>query len=186
MQPTEVLDADGQQVGTYQRSVDMPDGEMMLIARKECLGGGTIAVPACEASEPDGALRLSYGALSIREAPPYSPNVDLHAYSEFWQRLGVSNFITSSLAEYMPTGSGPVESDVDVPDNRLHKAVTAALREAAGGGVNYHLVRVSVKRGTVLLEGYQNDTPGRLAAAEAAASVPGVKEIVNMLVIRAP
>ena len=40
--------------------------------------------------------------------------------------------------------------------------------------------RVSVKRGTVLLEGYQMDTPARLAAA----SVPGVKEVVNMLVIR--
>jgi len=39
-----------------------------------------------------------------------------------------------------------------------------------------------VKRGTVLLEGYQIDTPARLAAAEAAASVPGVKEIINMLV----
>ena len=43
---------------------------------------------------------------------------------------------------------------------------------------------MSVNRGTVLLEGYQNDTPERLAAAEAAAAVPGVKEIVNMLVIR--
>jgi hypothetical protein len=34
------------------------------------------------------------------------------------------------------------------------------------------------------LEGYQSDTPARLAAAQAAASVPGVKEIINMLVIR--
>jgi osmotically-inducible protein OsmY len=50
--------------------------------------------------------------------------------------------------------------------------------------VNCYLAHVSVKRGTVLLEGYQDDTPGRLAAAEAAASVPGVKEVINMLVIR--
>ena len=89
------------------------------------------------------------------------------------------------MDEYMPTGSGPVLSDVDVPDDRLQEAVTAALREATDTGVDYHLVHVSVNRGTVLLEGYQNDTPGRLAAAEAAASVPGVKEIINMLVIRA-
>ena len=85
----------------------------------------------------------------------------------------------------MPTGSGPVLSAVDVPDDHLQEAVTAALREAASAGVDYHLVHVSVRQGTVLLEGYQNDTPGRLAAAKATASVPGVKEIINMLVIRA-
>jgi Ca2+-transporting ATPase len=183
MQPTQVLDADGQPVGTYQRSVDTPDGEMMLIAREERLGGGTIVVSAREVGEPDDAWHLPYGGLSIREAPPYSPNVDLHAYFEFWERLGISNFNTSA-AEYVPTGSGPVQCYVDVPDDRLQDAVIAALRDA-GGCVNHHLVRVSVKRGTVLLEGYQNDIPGRLAAAEAAASVPGVKEIINMLMIRA-
>jgi len=183
MQPTQVLDADGQPVGTYQRSVDTPDGEMMLIAREERLGGGTIVVPAREAGEPDDAWHLPYGGLSIREAPPYSPNVDLRAYFEFWEQLGVSNF-NSSADEYVPTGSGPVQSDVDVPDDRLQEAVIAALRDA-GGCVNHRLARVSVKRGTVLLEGYQNDIPGRLAAAEAAASVPGVKEIINMLMIRA-
>ena len=63
-------------------------------------------------------------------------------------------------------------------------ARTLVAREAGGCG-NHRLARVSVKRGTVLLEGYQNDIPGRLAAAEAAASVPGVKEIINMLIIRA-
>jgi osmotically-inducible protein OsmY len=62
--------------------------------------------------------------------------------------------------------------------------VNAALREAGDRGVDHYLVQASVKRGTVLLEGYQIDTPARLAAAEAAASVPGVKEIINMLVIR--
>ena len=76
-------------------------------------------------------------------------------------------------------------SDVEIPDDLLQEAVTAALRNAGGAGVDHHLVQVSVKRGTVLLEGYQSDTPARLAAAEAAARVPGVKEIVNMLVIRA-
>lgn len=184
MQPTQVLGADGQQVGTYQRTVDTPDGEMMLIAREERLGGGTIVMPASEAGEPNGAWHLPYDELSIREAPPYSPNVDLHAYFEFWERLGTGNF-NMTMAEFLPTGSGPVRSDADVPDDCLQEAVTAALHEAAGRGVNHHLVRVSVKRGTVLLEGYQNDTPARLAAAEAAASVPGVKEIIDMLVIRA-
>jgi osmotically-inducible protein OsmY len=118
MQPTPVLDVDGHQAGTYQRSVDTPDGAMLLIAREENLGGR------------------------------------------------------------------PVSSEEEVPDDRLQEAVTAALREAGDQGVNYHLVHVHVNRGTVLLEGYQNDTVGRLAAAEAA-RVPGVKEIVNMLVIRA-
>ena len=180
----QVLDTDGQQVGTYQRNVDTPDGEMMLIAREERLGGGTIVVPGFEADESDGTWRLPYGELSIREAPPYSPNVELHAYFEFWKRLGTGNF-NGSMDEYMPAGSGPVLSDVDIPDDRLQEAVTDALREAANAGVDYHLAQVSVNRGTVLLEGYQFDTPGRLAAAKAAASVPGVKEIINMLVIRA-
>ena len=39
MQPTKVLDANGQQVGTYQRSVDTPDGALLLIAREERFGG---------------------------------------------------------------------------------------------------------------------------------------------------
>jgi hypothetical protein len=183
VQPIQVLDIDGQQAGTYRRSVDTPDGAMLLIARKENLGGGTIVVPAREADEQDGAWCLPYGELSIREAPPYSPNVELHFYFEFWERLAAANF-SSSIDEYMPTGSGPVPSTGEVPDDRLKEAVTAALHEAGDQGVNYHLVRVHVNRGTVLLEGYQNDTVGRLAAAEAA-RVPGVKEIINMLVIHA-
>ena len=82
-------------------------------------------------------------------------------------------------------------TDVDLSDRgrdegreagRDLKAVIAALRDA-GGCVNHSLVRVSVRCGTVLLEGYQNDIPGRLAAAEAAASVPGVEEIIDMLMI---
>jgi len=182
MPPTKVLGGNGQQVGTYQRSVDTPDGEMLLIAREERLGGGTIVVPAHEAYKQAEAWGLPYSELSICEAPPYSPHVDLHAYFEFWKRLGGDN-MNSSMVQYMPTGSGPVPSEVEVPDDRLQEAVTAALREAAG--VAYHLVRTSVKRGTVLLEVYQEDASGRLAAAQAAASVPGVKEIINMLVIRA-
>jgi osmotically-inducible protein OsmY len=183
MPPTKVLDSDGQQVGTYQRSVATPDGAMLLIAREERFGGGTIVVPAREADAQDGAWRLSYGELSICEAPPYSPNVDLHAYFEFWERLGTSNS-NVSISAYLSSGSGPVQSEVEVPDDRLQEAVTAALREAGDRGVDHYLVQASVKRGTVLLEGYQIDTPARLAAAEAAASVPGVKEIINMLVIR--
>ncbi len=184
MQPTQVLDADGQEVGTYQRSIDTPNGEMMLIARAERSGGGTIVVPARQASVEDGAWHLSSGTLSVREAPPYSPNVGLYAYFEFWERMGGDNF-NQSADEYVPTGSGPVPSSVDVPDAQLQVSVTAALHAAGGAGVNFHLVRMSVTRGTVLLEGFQTDTTGRLAAAEAAARVPGVKEIVNMLVIRA-
>lgn len=184
MEHAEVLDVDGQQVGIFKNKVDTPDGEMLLVARGDRFGGGTIVVPARQADQIDDTWRLSYDELSIREAPPYSMNVGFHAYFEFWERLGAGNY-NSSVAEYMPTGSGLVKSDVDVPDDRIQEEVTDALREVADGSVDYHLVRVSVKNGTVLLEGYQNDTPGRLAAAEATASVPGVKEIVNMLVIRA-
>ncbi len=180
MKPTQVLDSDGQPIGKYQSSVDTRDGEMLLIARDEQFGGGTIVIPAREADERDGEWRLPYGGLSILEAPPYSTNVDIHAYFEFWRRLGAGNS-NGSMNEFMPTGSGPVLSDVDFPDSILQTDVSDALREAEG--VDYHLARVSVNRGTVLLEGYQNDTPGRLAAAKAA-RVPGVKEIINMLVIR--
>ena len=85
--------------------------------------------------------------------------------------------------EYTPTGSGTVTSDSNknVPDDQLRAAVESALHE----GLDYHLIQVGVNRGTVLLEGYQRDTPRRLKAAQAAASVPGVKEVINMLVIRA-
>ena len=182
MEPTQVFDEAGQQIGTYQRSIGTPDGQMMLIARDERLGGGTIVVPERQVDEKDTPWKLPYGELSMREAPPYSPNVDLRAYFAFWERLGSSN-TNSSLSEYVPTGSGPVPSPWDVPDSDLREAVTAVLDES-GGVVNLHTLQVSVKRGTVLLEGYQNDTTGRRGAAKAAASVLGVKEIVNMLVIR--
>jgi fructose-bisphosphate aldolase class I len=179
-----VLDADGHQAGIYQRSVDTPDGKMLLIAREGELGGGAIVVSASEADERYGALHLPYGEVSIREAPPYSPNVDLHEYFEYWQELQAGNLTISNEA-YMPTGSGPVSSDEDVPDDRLQDSVGAALHDAAHGLVDTHLLRFGVNRGTVLLKGYQNDAAGRLGAAKAAASVCGVKEIVNMLVIRA-
>jgi hypothetical protein len=182
MEPTQVLDSEGQYVGTYRCSIDTPDGQMMLIARDERLGGGTIVVSERQAEEKNTLWQLPYGELSMREAPPYSSNVELGAYFEFWERLGASN-TNNSLSEYMPTGSGPVPSERDVPDDTLLEAVTSVLHES-DGRVNLHLLHVSVKRGTVLLEGYQNDTMQRRAAAEAAASVPGVKEIVNMLVIR--
>ena len=182
MEPTQVFDSEGQCVGTYQRSIGTPDGQMMLIDRNERLGGGTIVVPERQVDEEGTRWRLPYGELSMREAPPYSPNVDLRAYFAFWERLGSSN-TNSSLSEYVPTGSGPVPFTGDVPDSDLREAVTAVLHES-GGLVNLHTLQVSVKRGTVLLEGYQNDTTGRRGAAEAAASVLGVKEIVNMLVIR--
>ena len=184
MQTAQVLDMDGRRIGTHQRTIDTHDGAIMLITREKRLGGGTLAVPAREAVQSDGAWCLPYCELSILEAPPYSMNVDPHAYFEFWQRLGAGN-LNSSVNEYIPTGSGPVHSDGHPPDDRLQKAVTAAIHDAAGQGLAWHMVSVTVKRGTVLLQGYQNDTAGRLSAAQAAASVPGVKEIVNMLIIRA-
>jgi len=187
LQSTQVLDIEGHLAGTYQHSVNTDDGELMLIARDERLGGGTIVMSAREAGEPpqpETEWRLPYGELSIREAPQYSQNVDPHAYFEFWERLGARNS-NMTMEEYLPTGSGTVSSNVDLPDDLLREEVIAALADTADRSVITNLATVSVKDGTVLLEGYQNTTQGRLSAAEAAASVAGVKEIVNMLVIRA-
>ena len=130
-------------------------GTVKLITREEQLGGGTIVVPARAANWSDNACLLPYGELSIREAPPYSPNVDFHAYFAFWKRL-VSGNVNLAGSQYMPTGSGSVSSDVEVPDDRISEALTAALRRA--DGVNRYLVQLTVKHGTVLLEGSQLDT----------------------------
>jgi len=181
MQSTNVLDWDGKLVGTYLRTVETRDGAMLLIEREAQLGGGTIVVPMRSIEEPVTAWHLAYSELSIREAPPYSANVDLHAYFEYWKRLGSDDF-NRSMGEFLPSGSGPVQTDAEVPDRLLWEAVCARLRGT--DGVFSHLITVSVNRSTVLLEGFQNDTIARLAAAQAAAGVPGVKEIVNMLVIR--
>ncbi len=182
--PIQVFDWDKQPVGTVQHSVATPDGEMLLMARDERLGGGTIAMPMADVNQDDktGRWSLPYGELSIEEAPPYSPNVDLHAYFEFWKRLGTDNF-NRSKADYQPAGSGPVRCDVEVPDDQLQRQIEVALKHTAD--IYPHLITVTVNRGTVLLEGTQNDTVGRLKAAQTAASVAGVKEIINMLVIRA-
>ena len=120
----------------------------------------------------------------INHATPRAQPRKQPRFPWIWTRLGAGN-LNDAATDYMPTGSGLVPSDVDVPDDRLQEAVNVAHRAAAGKGVDHYLVRVSVKQGTVLLEGYQNNTQGRLSVAEAAASVPGVKEIINMLVIRA-
>jgi hypothetical protein len=183
-QPKRVIDADGQDIGVYVRRVDTAKGEAVLIQRAERLGGGTIVLPARDLEQRGEEWVAPYEDLSILEAPPYSPNVELDAYLDFWKRLGTSNMM-SSVSEFLSTGSGPVESGQDVPDAQIEEMVNERLRDASDKGVDHYLVSVSVNNGTVLLEGYQSDTPARLAAAQAAASVPGVKEIVNMLAIRA-
>jgi hypothetical protein len=178
--PAPVFASDGRRIGTCRSGAQARDGLLLLIEREERLGGGTIAVPAKEAGEPErDGWHLPYGELSIREAPPYSPNVDLNAYLLFWERLGAANY-NLAADEYTPTGSGPVDSERTVPDGQIRAAVESALRE----GLDYHLIQVDVHNGTVLLQGYERDTPRRLQAAQAAASVPGVKEVINMLVIR--
>jgi hypothetical protein len=184
VEPTQVFDVDGGRIGTYWRRVHTRDGEMMLVTRDERLGGGTIVMAERQSGAPGDPWNLPYGELSIREAPQYSPNVPLHAYFEFWERLGASNAYIS-IVEYSPTGGGPVHCELDVPDDILRGEVGEALRENPDGAVNSHLITVSVNHGTVALEGTQNDTLGRYSAAKTAASVSGVKEIVNMLVVRA-
>jgi hypothetical protein len=180
--PQRVTDLNGQDIGVYIRRVDTAKGGAVLIERAESLGGGTIVVAADDLEQRAADWTVPYEDLSIMEAPPFSPNVELDAYLDFWKRVGTSDMNTT-LNQFMSSGSGPVRSGQDAPDARIEAMVKEHLQEAEG--VADHLVRVSVRNGTVLLEGYQGDTLGRLAAALAAASVPGVKEIVNMLVIRA-
>jgi len=184
MNTSQVFDEDGQDIGSFLESIYTRDGDMILIDRDSRYGGGTIVVSAAQATQSKSGWILPYGELSIREAPPYSLNVDLHSYFEFWRRLGAKN-TNISATSFMSTGSGPVQSDVNVSDGWIRDQVESALREASGSSVSYDLIDLSVNHGTVLLEGFQNDTVERLAAASIAASIPGVKEIVNMLVIRA-
>jgi hypothetical protein len=181
MRPNEVFDAEGQSIGTYQHSILSKEGKMMLIARDEQFGGGTIVLSAHEAGEPEIPWHLPYGEISIREAPPYSPNVPVHAYFRFRERLGADNS-NISMGSYLPSGSGTLQTNGGVPDDLLRSAINEALDE--DDRINHHLIDMSVHEGTVLLEGFQNDTQERLLAAQAVASVPGVREIVNMLVIR--
>jgi hypothetical protein len=172
----------GHDIGAYIRRVDTAKGEAVLIERAERLGGGTIVLWASELKQREGEWMAPYEDLSILEAPPLSPNVELDAYLDYWKRLGSRN-LNSTPSEFTSAGSGPVASTQDVPDAEIEEMVKERLKDAKG--VAAHIVQVSVHKGTVLLEGYQGDTSSRLAAAQAAATVPGVKEIVNMLVIRA-
>lgn len=177
----QVTDFNGKLIGTYVRSVNSEMDELLLVERQERLGGGTIVVPMPKAGPPDEPWQLPYCERSVREAPPYSPNVNLQAYVEFWKRLGPDNF-NRSQADTVNAGSGPVDCQVEVPDDELQEQVRAALNHVSG--VFPHLITTTVTRGTVLLEGYQGDTIGRLRAAQTAASIVGVKEVINMLVIR--
>jgi hypothetical protein len=183
-QPKRVTDLDGQDIGAYVRRVDTAKGEAVLVQRADGFGGGTIVFSARDLALQGGKWVVPYGDLSVLEAPPFSVNVELEAYLDFWEKLGSTNAL-GSASEFMSTGSGPVASDQEVPDAQLEELVQESLRQAAREGVDHYLARVTVNKGTVLLAGYQFDSPSRLAAAQAAASVPGVKEIVNMLVIRA-
>jgi hypothetical protein len=180
-----VVSPDGEIVGTAGQRLETDSGEVMLVERVEHLGGGRIVVPARELRERGEEIVTPYGRLSVREAPPYSPNVPLEAYVRFWRRLDGSN-LNESESAFLTPGSGQVPGpSSNLPDEEIAALVELRLREAGSSGVEHHLIEVTAKNGTVLLEGRQNDTAARLAAAQTAASVPGVREVVNMIVIRA-
>jgi hypothetical protein len=180
----DVRDIDGHHIGVYRHLLHTEEGDVVVVERDESYGGGEIALPENELKQRNGVWTAPYGEVSVREAPPYSPNVNLEAYLEFWKRLGARN-VNIISDESLPTGSGPVASDEELPDEAIAALVRERLEEASHEGIAPHLVEVSVRNGTVLLEGYQMSTVTRLAAAKIAASVPGVREIVNMLVVRA-
>jgi hypothetical protein len=174
---------EGESLGTVRQRVATHLGAAVLVQRIEELGGGTIVLPADQLEARGDEVASPYSRLSIREAPPYSANVPVMAYLRYWDRLGAGD-VNQSEASYVPTGSGPVAGPVsDLTDEEIAGLVKQALRDAPGVVANP--IRVTVSGGTVLLEGEQNDTLARAAAAEAAAGVPGVKEIVNMVVVRA-
>lgn len=177
-----VVNPDGLDIGLLLERRQTKRGAVALIARAENLGGSVIVVPARELDEKPNEVTAPYDELSVREAPPYSSNVDLEAYITYWKRLADINY-TSSASAFLPTGSGPVNSgNEEVADDLIEQQVARRLRES---GLRHRGLRVTVRGGTVLLEGCQNDTQSRLAAAQTAASVPGVREIVNMITVRA-
>jgi hypothetical protein len=174
---------DGGPLGTAGRQAGTPLGVAVLVERAQDLGGGTIVLPADQLEVRGDEVTSPYSRLSIREAPPYSTNVPLMAYLRYWDRLGAGD-VNQSEASYVPTGSGPVTGPPsDLADQEIADLVRRGLREARGVVANP--IKVTVSGGTVLLEGEQNDTLARAAAAQAAAAVPGVREIVNMIVVRA-
>ena len=180
-----LIKSSGQVIGRLIEIKQLAKGALAIVEREERLGGGKIVLPMRELDESGDCYDAPYDELSTREAPPYSINVNLESYLEYWRRLADINY-SSSATSFLPTGSGLIEGDhPEVSDEQIEKHVKEKLRAARSEGVHSRVIRVTVKNGTVVLEGHQNDTPTRLAAARAAASVLGVREIVNMLVIRA-
>ena len=173
---------EGESLGTVGQRLETREGAVALVHRAERLGGGTIVLPASELEDRAEEIVAPYDKLSIMEAPPYSPEVPLESYLRFWKRLGGGN-INQTEAEYLTADSGPVAGPPsDLTDDEIAGLVKDRLQHTSG--VSPHLIEITVRNGTVLLEGDQGDTTTRLAAGEAAATVPGVKEIVNMIVIR--
>jgi hypothetical protein len=174
---------DGEALGTAGQQLETREGVVVLVHRAEHLGGGTIVLPASELEDRAEVVVAPYGTLSIREAPPYSPNVPPESYLRFWKRLGASN-TNQSDTDFLPADSGPVAGPPShLTDDEIAELVRDRLQGAPG--VSPRLIETTVRNGTVLLEGDQNDTLARLAAGQATATVPGVREIVNMIVVRA-
>ena len=170
-------------LGTVGQRLETRRGEVVLVHRAEHLGGGTIVLPLGELEDRAEEVVAPYGKLSILEAPQYSSDVPLESYLRFWKRLGAGN-IGQTKSEFLSADSGPVAGPPSSNTGaQIAELVKDRLQQAAG--VSPHLIEITVRNGTVLLEGDQEDTTARLAAGEAAATVPGVREIVNMLVVRA-
>ncbi len=183
--PKKLLNNSGEVIGTVREVRQLAKAAVAIVERDSRFGGQAIVLPLKELDEKSDYYIAPYDELSIREAPQFSENVALESYLEYWRRLADTNY-SSSATSFLSTGTGPVEGDhPDVPDEQLERMVKEKLRSARAEGVHSRVIRVTAKNGTVLLEGHQNDTPARLAAARAAASVKGVREIVNMLVVRA-
>jgi hypothetical protein len=173
----------GEHLGRVGERVETRLGTAAFVQRAEDLGGGMTVVPANQLEDRGEEIASPYGRLSMLEAPPYSANVPLTSYLRYWKRLGAGN-INQDESSYLSTGSGPVGGEeTELTDEEIAGLIEGALRAAPSVVAN--AIDVTVRDGTALLEGEQNDTPARLAAAQAAAGVRGVREIVNMIVVRA-
>lgn len=180
-----VVGMQGEVLGSVAQAPSLQNGhQVVLVERSDELGGGTIVLPSIELEDRGEEMLAPYGKLSIREAPPYSPNVPFDAYLDYWRRLQDGN-VFQPESGFVPTGSGPVAGlHADISDEEVTELVRERIENATPSGVAPHLIELSVRNGTVLLQGYQSDATTRLAAAQAAAAVAGVREVVNMLIIR--
>ena len=98
-----LINLEGREIGTVLEQRDTGKGAVVLVSRVELLGGGTVVFPIRELEDRGEEIAAPYDELSLLEAPPYSPNVNLEVYVTYWLRLADTNYSSSATA-FLPTG----------------------------------------------------------------------------------